>query len=118
MGNIKKPLQNDFDFGKRVLKGIKQKQTSQNKDKKIKAWESIINYGKISLRGILSHALVTQFHPPMQKIYTPEQVAQMLQLHPLTVTKYIKKGKLQASRIGRIYRITEDAVQAFLEEMR
>lgn len=54
----------------------------------------------------------------MQKIYTPDQVAEMLQLHPLTVTKYIKKGKLKASRIGRIYRITEDAVSEFLEEMR
>ncbi|MBT6068919.1 helix-turn-helix domain-containing protein [Candidatus Peregrinibacteria bacterium] len=53
----------------------------------------------------------------MQKIYTPEQVGAMLQLHPLTITKYIKKGKLKASRIGRIYRITESAVQQFLEDL-
>lgn len=73
MENIKKPLQNDFNFGKRILKGIKQKQTFQNKDKKIKAWESIINYGKISLRGILSHALVTQYTHQCKKFTRPNR---------------------------------------------
>lgn len=52
----------------------------------------------------------------MQKIYTPEQVGEMLQLHPLTVIKYIKKKELKASRIGRVYRIQQDAIDTFLEK--
>jgi len=70
-----------------------------------------------SEKKIFSHALVTQYTHPMQKIYTSEQVAEMLQLHPLTVTKYIKKGKLEASKIGRVYRIKESAVEKFLQDM-
>ena len=49
------------------------------------------------------------------KIYTTEQVAQLLQIHPLTVLKYIKSGKLKGIKLGRVYRIRESALQEFLE---
>lgn len=76
-----------------------------------------MNYGKISSVRMFSQSFSHSIYPPMQKIYTPEQVASMLQLHPLTVTKYIKMGKLKASKIGRIYRIGEEDVKVFLDEM-
>ncbi len=49
-------------------------------------------------------------------LYTTEQVAEILQIHPLTVLKYIKAGKLKAVKLGRVYRITEAFLQKFLED--
>lgn len=50
------------------------------------------------------------------KLLTTEQVAQLLQVHPFTVLKYIKTGKLQALKLGRVWRIRESDVERFLEE--
>lgn len=51
------------------------------------------------------------------RIMTPEQVAEMLQLHPFTVLGYIKDGRLRAARLGRVYRIRESDVNAFLDHL-
>lgn len=51
-----------------------------------------------------------------EKILTPEQVALTLQVHPFTVLKFIKQGKLRASKLGRVYRIRESDVELFLDE--
>jgi excisionase family DNA binding protein len=51
----------------------------------------------------------------VEKIYTTEQVAQLLQIHPLTVLKYISSGKLRAIKLGRVYRIRESEIQKFLD---
>jgi len=51
------------------------------------------------------------------KILTSEQVAELLQVHPLTVLKYIRKGSLKASRLGRVYRIRELEVDRFMERI-
>lgn len=39
------------------------------------------------------------------KVYTPEQVAEMLQLSKSTIYDLISKGEIIAKRIGRVYRI-------------
>lgn len=39
------------------------------------------------------------------KVYTPEQVATMLQLSKNTVYDLIGKGELVAKRFGRVYRV-------------
>ncbi len=52
----------------------------------------------------------------VDNVYTTEQVAKMLQLHHLTVLKYIKAGKLKAIKLGRVYRVTESALNSFLEK--
>lgn len=39
------------------------------------------------------------------KVYTPEQVAQMLQLSKNTVYDLINKGEIIAKKIGKVYRI-------------
>ena len=41
------------------------------------------------------------------KVFTVEQMAEMLQCTEQTVVNYIKQGKLGAFLIGRDYRITE-----------
>lgn len=50
----------------------------------------------------------------MEKIFTPEQVADYLQLHHLTVLKLIKSGDLSAFKIGRVYRVPKDSINSFL----
>lgn len=50
------------------------------------------------------------------KVLTPEQVGKMLQIHPLTVLRYIKAKKIKASRLGRVYRIKEASVEEFLDK--
>lgn len=50
------------------------------------------------------------------RILTSEQVAQILQIHPFTVLKFIKQGKLKASKLGRVYRIKESEVMKLLNE--
>lgn len=47
-------------------------------------------------------------------IHTVDGAAQLLRLHPFTVLKLIKKGSLKASKIGRVYRIRESAIEDFL----
>lgn len=51
----------------------------------------------------------------MDEILTSEQVAQILQIHPFTVLKFIKQGKLKASKLGRVYRIRKSDVEKFLD---
>ncbi len=50
----------------------------------------------------------------MKEVMTPEQVAEYLQLNKDTVYRYIREGKLVASRLGRNYRITKATVGMFL----
>ena len=50
----------------------------------------------------------------VKDIMTPEQVANYLQLNKDTVYRYIREGKLVASRLGRNYRIPKENVDLFL----
>ncbi len=51
----------------------------------------------------------------IEKYLTTEQVSELLQVHPFTILKYIKNGKLKGIKIGRVYRINESEVKNFLE---
>jgi excisionase family DNA binding protein len=53
----------------------------------------------------------------LKDIMTPKQVAEYLQVHVLTVYRYIQEGKLSASRPGgRFYRIKRESVEKLLAE--
>jgi excisionase family DNA binding protein len=47
-------------------------------------------------------------------VLTPQEVAEYLQLTPDTVYRYIREGKLVASKLGRHYRIPKENVELFL----
>ena len=49
-----------------------------------------------------------------KEIMTPREVAEYLQLAPDTVYRYIREGKLVASRLGRQYRIWRRHLELFL----
>jgi len=53
-----------------------------------------------------------------ENLLTPEQVAGTLQVHVLTVYSYIRKGKLDAIRLGRSYRIIPEDLTRFIEANR
>lgn len=51
----------------------------------------------------------------MEDILTADQVAKILQVHPFTVLKFIRQGKLKASKLGRVYRIRRTDIDEFLD---
>jgi excisionase family DNA binding protein len=53
-----------------------------------------------------------------REILTVEQAAAFLQVHKMTVYRYIREGRLPAVRLGKMYRLFSRDVEAFLQEMR
>lgn len=49
------------------------------------------------------------------KVYTTDEALEVLKVTRRTLYRYIKAGQIKAIRMGREYRITEDALKAFLE---
>ena len=49
-------------------------------------------------------------------VMTPKQVAEYLQLHPMTIYRYIKEGKIPAAKIGGRYHIKKETVEKLLAE--
>ena len=51
--------------------------------------------------------------------YSPDEVAELLDLHVKTVRRFIREGKLNAARIGKQYRVALSDLNAFVgsEEM-
>jgi len=47
--------------------------------------------------------------------YTVEEVAGLLSLHPKTIRRYIREGRLEATRIGKSYVIHGHALSLFTE---
>jgi len=48
------------------------------------------------------------------KVYTMEEVSEILSISIKTVYKYIHEGLLPAVRVGKYWRITEDGLREFL----
>lgn len=49
----------------------------------------------------------------MSVFHTVEQVAERLRLHPKTVLRFIREGRLRATRVGKSYRIVASDLEAF-----
>ena len=49
-----------------------------------------------------------------KRVYTIEEVVEMLQVTRRTVYNYIKEGKLKAVKVGKYWRITNKALEEFL----
>ena len=52
----------------------------------------------------------------MDNLLTTDQVAERLHLHQNTVIRYIREGKLAATKVGNAYRIKESTLAMFLGE--
>jgi len=53
-----------------------------------------------------------------REILTVEQAADYLQIHKVTVYKYIRSGALPAAKLGKVYRIYRRDVEALLQDLR
>jgi excisionase family DNA binding protein len=51
-----------------------------------------------------------------EPVYTPEQVAEHLQVSLRTVMDYLRAGKLKGFKVGRLWRIKASDLQAFMED--
>jgi excisionase family DNA binding protein len=52
------------------------------------------------------------------ELLTVGQVAAYLQVHRMTVYRYIRAGRLPAVRVGRVYRVRRADLEAFLDRHR
>ena len=51
-------------------------------------------------------------------VLTLKEVAQRLKLHPNTLRRYAKEGKLPAMKFGRVWRIEEEDLVKFMRAMK
>jgi len=51
----------------------------------------------------------------MEKYYTVDRISKILSIHPKTIQRYIREGKLRATKIGKSWRITGHDLSAFTE---
>jgi len=52
----------------------------------------------------------------MSEFLTVNEVAKRLRLHPATIAKYVREGKILALKFGRVWRIKEKELTNFLEK--
>lgn len=50
----------------------------------------------------------------IEKVYTLEELTELLHVTRRSLYNYIKDGKLKAVKIGREWRVTEETLEAFL----
>lgn len=51
---------------------------------------------------------------PIEKLFTIEEIAEILRVSTRSVNRYIESGRLKASKIG-VWRIKQSDLDAFLE---
>lgn len=54
----------------------------------------------------------------MSKMLTVNEVAERLGLHAHTIRRYIREGKIPAAKFGRVWRVDEEDLRAFIEEQK
>jgi len=52
----------------------------------------------------------------VNEFLTVNEVAEKLRLHPATIAKYVREGKILALKFGRVWRIREEELTKFLEK--
>ena len=51
----------------------------------------------------------------MSSLLTAETVAERLRVHPETVLKWLREGRMQGVRLGNRWRVRESQLEAFIE---
>jgi len=51
----------------------------------------------------------------MEQYYTPQEVADSLKINLRTIYRWIREGKLNAVKVGELWRIPESALQEFIK---
>lgn len=51
----------------------------------------------------------------MNSYYTVEQISNILDIHPKTIQRYIREGKLRATKVGKSWRVSGHDLSIFVE---
>lgn len=51
-----------------------------------------------------------------KRVMTVKEIAEYLDVHPMTIYKYVKEGKIPAFKIGTSWRIRRDSIQKWIKE--
>ena len=51
-----------------------------------------------------------------EEAFTPEKVAQLLSVRPKTIRDWLKRGRIRGFKAGRLWRIREKDLEAFLSQ--
>ena len=73
-------------------------------------------FSALKTRHLADHPINTDRYPKARlpaDLCTVEAAAARLQLHPKTVLRFIREGRLKANRIGKAYRILVSDLEAF-----
>jgi excisionase family DNA binding protein len=49
------------------------------------------------------------------KYYTVDEIAEMIKIHPKTVQRYIREGRLKAAKVGKSWRVSGHDLSTFTE---
>jgi len=52
------------------------------------------------------------------KVYTPNEVADVLKVEPVTIRRWLMAGKMSGFKVGKEWRVTEEDIQQFIENNR
>ena len=52
----------------------------------------------------------------LARIMTTKEIANYLKLHPITICKLSKEGKIPAIQIGRVWRFDKDIIDEWIAE--
>lgn len=53
-------------------------------------------------------------NPTIERLYTPEEAADTLRVKVRTVMEWLRQGKLRGVKLGRLWRIKESDLKAFI----
>ncbi|MDO8602558.1 MAG: helix-turn-helix domain-containing protein [Candidatus Omnitrophota bacterium] len=51
-----------------------------------------------------------------KQVMTVKEIAEYLGVHPMTIYKYVKDGKIPAFKIGTSWRIRRDSIKKWMDE--
>ncbi|OPZ59500.1 MAG: Helix-turn-helix domain protein [Candidatus Aminicenantes bacterium ADurb.Bin508] len=50
-----------------------------------------------------------------ERLMTPEEVAERLAITPKTVRRFLREGRLKAMKVGRLWRVRESDLLAYMK---
>lgn len=65
-------------------------------------------------RFVTSEIVCAERRDEMKRLLTPEEVAEHLAVSPKSIREWLRQGKLKGIRVGRLWRIRERDLEAFL----
>ena len=52
--------------------------------------------------------------PEPERLLTTEEIAAILSVHPRTVMRWLREGKLKGLKVGRLWRVRLEDLEAFI----